>query len=275
MSDVVNPKALEALGLRKLTADKPAIPRVVWLIAGKAKTGKSHLGFDAPGPLGYINIDAGEEGTVEKFIEGDGKSAGKDIWSFDVRVTREMIGNTNADLVKVKCEPLLVNALKVYDEMLLGDAGKGLRSIVVDTWTEFFQLGCFARIGKDKQIMPTERTKVNGIYSSMIHDALYGRKNVILLAKTSEFDGVTKITGYNQSEGLVQTVIWTDKVMRRIKNEETGKLEQRSVITYTITDCRQNRDIEGESFDSVELGEHPFAQLASMIVPGTKVRDWR
>lgn len=267
--DVVNTKALESLGLRKLTADRPKIPRVVWLVAGKAKTGKSHLAFDAPGPLGYINIDAGEEGTVEKFVEGDEKSAPKDIWSFDVRITRDMISQTNTELVKAKCEPLLAKSLKVYDEMLLGDAGNGLRSIIVDTWTEFFQLGCFARIGKDKQIIPVERTKVNGIYSSMIHDALYGQKNVILLAKTSEFDGVTKIAGYNQSEGLVQTVIWTDKKLVR-----RGK-EQHTVYTYTITDCRQNKDLEGEVFTSDDLGEHPFAQLAAMIVPGTKARDWR
>lgn len=274
-NEQVNPKALEALGLRKLTADRPKVPRVVWLVAGKAKTGKSHLAFDGPGPLGYINIDAGEEGTVEKFVEGDGKFGPKDIWAFDVRITRDMISGKDADVTKAKCEPLLVKSLKAYDEMLLGSAGEGLRTIIVDTWTEFFQLGCFARIGKDKQIMPTERTKVNGIYSSMIHDALYGTKNVILLAKTSEFDGVTKISGYNQSEGLVQTVIWTDKKEVRVKNEDSDRLETKSVITYKITDCRQNRDLEGEVFDSGELGEHPFAQLAAMIVPGTKVKDWR
>lgn len=265
-TETVDLKALEAIGARKLTADP--VRRVVWLVAGPAKTGKSHIAFDAPGPQGYLNIDKGEEGTIEKFLDH------KDIWGVDIRITRDMIANANTEIVKTRCEPLLMKALTAFDEMLLGDAGKGIKSILVDTWTEFFQLGCFARIGKDKQIMPTERTKVNGIYASLIHSALYGAKNVILLAKTSEFDGVTKITGYNQSEGLVQTVIWTGKESKRVKNE-VGKLVQRSVYTYRITDCRQNKDMEGEQFDSDELGEHPFAQLASMIVPGTKARDWR
>lgn len=264
--ETVNVKALEAIGARKLTADP--VRRVVWLVAGPAKTGKSFLAFDSPGPQGYINIDKGEEGTIEPFLET------KDIYGVDIRLTRDMIANANVEITKLKCEPLLVAALTAFDEMVLGDAGKGLRSVIVDTWTEFFQLGCFARIGKDKQIMPVERTKVNGIYSSLIHNALYGKRNVILLAKTSEWEGVTKIAGYNQSDGLVQTVIWTDKTFKRVK-DENGKLVQRRVYTYKVTDCRQNSDIEGEQFDSDELGDHPFAQLASMIVLGTKARDWR
>lgn len=266
VTETVDAAALEALGARKMSAEP--VKRVVWLVAGKAKTGKSHVLFDMPGPIGYINIDKGEEGTIEKFLTV------KDVWGVDVRITRDMIANASTEIVKAKCEPLLMSTLKVTDAMMLGDAGRGLRSVGIDTWTEFFQLGCFARIGKDKQIMPTERTKVNGIFSSLIHNALYGTRNVMLLAKTTEFEGVTKIAGYNQSEGLVQTVIMTDKVLKRVKNDE-GKLVQKSVFTYRITDCRQNRDMEGEQFDSEELGEHPFAQLAAMIVPGTKARDWR
>lgn len=266
MTETVNPRALEAIGARKLTAEP--VRRVVWLVAGPAKTGKSHLAFDAPGPQGYLNIDKGEEGTIEKFL------AHKDIWGVDIRITRDMIANANTDIVKAKCEPLMMKSLTAFDEMVLGDAGHGLKSVIIDTWTEMFALGCFARIGKDKQIMPVERTKVNGIYAALIHNALYGTKNVVLLAKTTEFDGVTKITGYNQSEGLVQTVIWTGKELKRVKND-AGKLVQRSVYTYKITDCRQNKDMEGEQFDSDELGEHPFATLAGMIVPGTKARDWR
>lgn len=264
----IEAKQLEALGLKRLTTDsvRSSVPRVVWLVKGKAKTGKSHLAFDAPGPIGFINIDKGEEGTVEKFLEGD---AAREIWGLDVMITRAMIANPNAEIVKAKCEPELTRCLKAYDGMLLEGASTAVRSIVIDTWSELFSLGCFARIGKDKQFMPQERTKVNGIFSSMIHDALYATKNVILLAKTTEFDGEVRTVGYNQSEGLVQAVIATDKkIVRR------GK-EQSTVFTYTITDCRQNKDLEGEMFTSEELGEHPFATLAAAIVPGTKPRDWR
>jgi hypothetical protein len=263
-------RPLEKLGGNLLTV-APRRRRVVWLIKGQAKTGKSHLAFDAPGPMGYINIDRGEEGTVEKFLEAGVDGKRKEIWNFDVNLTRDMIANQDADIVKVKCEPLLQRAMKFYDECLLGEAGKahGVRSIIIDTWSEFFSLGCFARIGKDKQFMPELRTKINGIFSSMIHDALYADKNVLLLAKVTEWDGKVKAVGYNQSEGLVQTVIETGKkVTVKGKTRETA-------FTYTITDCRQNRELEGETFDSDELGEHPFARLASMIVPGSKMSDWR
>lgn len=267
MATSINEKALTELGASKRTLESPS-RRVVWLVAGEAKTGKTHLALDAPGPLGYLNIDMGEEGTIEKFL-----AAGKDVWGVDIRVTRQMTSDPNAEVVKAKCEPELMRSLRAFDEMVLGDAGRGLRSVIVDTWTEFFQLGCLARIGKDKQIIPVERTKVNGIYSSLIHSSLYGDKNVILLGKTKTYDGETSVVGYNQSEGLVQTVIMTGRKKKLEKVD--GKMQQKEVFTYTIQHCRQNKDLNGETFDSDELGEHPFAQLAAMIVPNTKPRDWR
>lgn len=266
---------LTELGFNKLEAKTSK--RVIWLVAGPAKTGKSHLLFSMPGPLAYFNIDRGEEGTVEKFLEPDADSAiePREVWNFDVNITRDMLSDPNTDLVKSKCEPVFIKALKAFDRVLLGDEGANIRSIGVDTWTEFFQLGCFARIGKDKQIIPVERTKVNGIFSAIIHSAFYRDKNVMLLAKTKEFDGVTSVVGYNQSEGLVQTVIMTGKTTKMVRPAEGGKPKKQTVFTYTITDCRQNRDIMGEQFTSDELGDEPFATLAAMIVPGTRKKDWR
>src|SRR5438105_995304 len=102
----VNLKALEEIGAHKMIVEPSN--RVVWLVAGPPKTGKSRLFFDSPGPLGYINIDKGEEGTVEEFIPVG-------IWEVAIRMTREMISNPNTELVKTACEPLMMKALKAFD----------------------------------------------------------------------------------------------------------------------------------------------------------------
>jgi hypothetical protein len=268
-------QSMEELGFTKL-AVKPST-RVIWLVAGPAKTGKSHLLYSMPGPLAYFNIDRGEEGTIEKFLEPDEDSGRTALtgWNYDVNITREMIADPNTEVVKAKCEPMFMSTLRAFDKVLMGPEGDAIRSIGVDTWTEFFQLGCFARIGKDKQIMPVERTKVNGIFSAIIHSAFYKQKNVMLLAKTTEFDGAVRIAGYNQSEALVQTVIMTGKTTKMVRPADGGKPKKQTVFTYTIAECRQNRELMGEMFTSDELGEEPFATLASYIVPNTKKRDWR
>ncbi len=64
----IDPKALEAAGF---TADiAPRKNSSVVVVAGVEGTGKTHWSLTAPKPLLYQSTDFGDDGVIQKFMDG-------------------------------------------------------------------------------------------------------------------------------------------------------------------------------------------------------------
>jgi len=243
-------------------AAKNRRPRVVWSIEAFGKCGKTHLAFSAPEPIVYWNIDRGEEGTIEKFLD-----QGKEIYQYDIPMTRDMLAGTPEQVMR-KCEPELRKFLASFDAVTktIGHP-RGPKTLIIDTFGDLFTLGCLALIGKNEKIMPMERTRVNSLFAGLVREAFYYDANLLLLHKLTEWDGKVKPSGFNQVEFLVQAIVRCEK---KVKKTVGGGSEHSFV--YTIQNCRHNTELEGESYDSKRYG---FAELASEIIDGTSPDDWR
>ena len=77
---------LKAMGFSDDYVETPR--RLVISVEGREKTGKSHFGLTAPGPIVYLNVDIGTEGVVGKF-----QDKGKQVYLYDIRIPREANAN--------------------------------------------------------------------------------------------------------------------------------------------------------------------------------------
>jgi len=64
--------------------------RFVVCCAGLPKHGKTHLGFTAPEPIFFFNLDRGTEGVIDKF-------EGKEIYYEDYLIPSKVSEKTKAD----------------------------------------------------------------------------------------------------------------------------------------------------------------------------------
>lgn len=214
--------------LRKMGFSDDVIERPYRLVAsvnGREKTGKTHFGLTAPGPIFFINIDIGTEGVLDKF-----QAEGKKIYIYDVRVPR----TASKDYYVPMWENLKNVFQKVYQA--------GVGSVVVDTDTEVYELARLAKFGKLTQVMPQHYTEVNNEYREVLRLAYDSPMNSIFIHKmkskyvnnvrTSEYEP----SGFSDMEYQSQVNI----IMYREDTEEGPE------FSAFIKDCRHNPNVNGE-----------------------------
>ena len=141
-------------------------PRIIMSVVGLEKQGKTHFALSAPGPISMFSTDVGEEGVVCKFWDE------KEIHIMD-------ISPANEDEPEDADEEF-ARFHKAYMAMLRGDE---VRTILVDTATEIWELLRMARFGRLTQVMPYQYGPVNKEYRLLIRAAYNHDKNLILLHK--------------------------------------------------------------------------------------------
>lgn len=195
--------------------------RLIMSIEGLEKSGKTHLALTAPGPIALFDFDTGLEGVVGKFTPT------KEIYVKDY-VGASEAGRGDYAQVWEKCRLEFKTLLK----------HPPLRSVVVDTDTERWELLRMARFGKLDQIMPQFYGPVNSEYRGLVRDAYASDKNVILLhkmktvwVKNTRTDDVER-SGFGEMGYLVQINV-------RTWRDDDG------VFHAYIKDCRQNPNVAG------------------------------
>jgi len=147
------------------------------------KKGKTHFAFTAPDPIAVISTDTGTEETAAKF-----KKAGKRIHLFKATPPKELTGNH-------------VEAVKEWDRMLSAWMGvindRSIRTLVVDTHTEFWQTMRLAWFGKLEQVPPKKYDEVNKAMRDMVKMVKErGDLNAIFIHKyKKEYAGSRKADG--------------------------------------------------------------------------------
>lgn len=221
--------------------------RLIVNVMGKEKQGKTHVGFTAPGPVVTFDFDYGQEGVVGKFAKD------KKIYSSEFRISE-----ISADKFKSEWE----RYKKEYRAAL---AEKEVRSIVVDTATELWELARMAAFGKLTQVMPHQYGPLNAEMRGLIRDAYSSNKSVIFLHKmTQEYINNQPTKNYVMA-GFKDTPYSVQVNCLAWREEEGGDFH------LSVVDCRQNAGLAGMDL----VGDMcNFATLATLIFPSTSEKDW-
>lgn len=240
---------LAALGF--VTADATVQHRVIISVAGMDKEGKTHFSLTSTPPIAYFSIDIGEEGVLSKF------ASSKTIYPNDFHVPLE----------KKDAEKEWERFNRAYHASL---ESKQIRSIVIDTWTEIWELARMAEFGKVDQVMPYMYGPINRQMRQLIRSAFKHKgTNLILLQKMRPVyinDKRTKDyepAGFNDTKYLVQAnlQVW------REESVDGGK----APFHLYIRNCRQNPDLAGMDLEGEMCN---FPMFASLAIDGTTLDDW-
>jgi hypothetical protein len=237
--------SIASLGLKKANTD--ITKRMIVNVVGKEKQGKTNFGLTAPGPIVLFDFDYGLEGVINKFA---GKKA---IYPSEYRINEISAGQFLSSWERFRKE--FTGALKE----------KEVRSILIDTGTEMWELIRLARFGKLTQVMPQHYGPVNAELRGIVRDAYSSDKNLILLHK------MTEIYVENKPSGRFGMAGFKDIPYNVQVNVLCWRNTDDQVFHATINDCRQNSDLAGLDLEGDMVN---FPTLATLVFPGTEEGDW-
>lgn len=231
--------------------------RLVVAIDGKEKEGKSHFALTAPGPIAVINTDLGLDGVVQKFSTD--KMIIQSSYAVDYdpgEKTASVIGEADDKWLALRRD-------------YLGALEAGIRTLIVDTATEAWELLRLARFGKLSQVMPHQYTPVNAEFRYLINRAFEFNSNVILIHKLKPVwvegsDGKGRKTGKFERAGFNDTGYIAHVNCRSYRDKDNE-------FHLSIENCRQNPELAGMDLET-PMNSFPF--LASMVFEGTDPSDW-
>lgn len=261
--------------------NKPRSRRLILAIDAMEKDGKTRFSLTAPGPIGYMDFDNRSEGTIEQFL-----AAGKKIlWRIDDKghpKPYQIPADLGAsDEKSSETQALARTEWKRFEddfEKLL--ANPDIRTIVVDTASEAWELIRLAGLGKLKEIPPHLYDEVNSAYRRIIRLARkQTRVNLILVHRLKDEwandkkDGKLKsyTTGRKERAGFGQTGFLADAnlLLYRLPVAECEKGDLG--FRLLVKDCGANAELRGLELAN-DMIEFPF--LAAMITR-TSPDDWK
>lgn len=229
----INASDLVGLGFKPPETETPK--RLIASIAGREKSGKTHLALTAPPPIIFFDVDIGTEGVVEKFAV-----SGKEIYIYTVKAPRPADGKPSKeswDLWAAMWEDAKVKLRKAY--------GVGHGTIIIDTGGELYELNRLARFGKLSQVLPKDYTDVNNEWREVMRWAYESNMNTIFIhkmkpkwvnsARTSEYE----VSGFGDIEYMTQINL------RTLGATEDGEFKPK----VFIKDCRQNMNVSGTELE--------------------------
>lgn len=243
-------------------ADGAPRPRLVVSIEGLDKSGKNHFAFTAPGPLAYLDFDIGDEGVIEKFQNEKMIIRPKSGYS-----TRFSDGKQKAEAT--------AEFTRFRNDYMTGL--KKVRSVVVDTASELWELLRLARLGKLTQVMPHHYVEVNQEYRDLVRMAFENNANLILLHKLKAewkngADGKGNKTGRFERAGFSETGFLVQINLRATRLEIADRDDADDLgFRLEILNCRQNPSIQGEILRNEMIN---FQFLGSMVYPDIDPAVW-
>ncbi len=229
--------------------------RLILNIEGMEGKGKSSLALSAPDPIALFDFDTGLEGVIEKIL-----AEGRDILVPDESLKHRDV-TTQADWGK-----MWDAFVKMYARAL---NSKDIRTVVIDTGTEAWELARLAAFGQLSQVQPHHYGPVNADFRRLIKRAFDSDKNLIITHKlkpryvdnkrTKDYD----MSGFNDMPYIAQVTVrvWRH---RRAEDDDVD-------FGLTFRKCRPNADLE-----ETELVQpmSTFQFLASEVFPDTEPEDW-
>jgi hypothetical protein len=235
--------------------------RLVLSVDSPPKWGKTHFCLTAPDPIAVHNLDLGLEGVVEA---EEFKS--KEIYVFDYQIPM------SATLPGSEFSGMADAAQKVWKEYVRNfrDSLSKMRTVVVDTGSEAWQLVRLARLGKLTSVLPVQYTAVNAEFRQLTQIALSQNVcNVIFTHKVKDVykddkkTGEVERAGFGEIEYDVQTVLKASRDYAKTGVDQFG---------LEIAACRANLSATGKRFVGADC---TFAKVAAAIYPSTTEETWK
>lgn len=225
--------------------DRKVKRRLIVSVEGREKEGKSHFALTAPGPIAYLDFDIGSEGVVDKPA-----FASKEIHKGDY--------NLEFPFQQGAADRQWKQFANDYKASLGSDV---LKSIIIDTGTEMYEMQRIAKFGKLSNVMPHLYGPVNAEMRELYRLAYQSDMNLIVLHKLRK---------------QYQNDTWTGKY-ERAGFADTGFMVQVSVEAFKrdgnyfikVLTCRQNPALEGREM------ANDFALLGVAVFPDTTEADWK
>jgi hypothetical protein len=233
--------------------------RLILTVDGLPKEGKTNFALTAPAPICIHNFDFGLSGVVEKFAE-------KELYQFvyQIPLTARLPGSGFASLV----DP----AARVWEEYVLQfrESLLQMRTVIVDTGSEAWNLCRLARLGKLTQVLPVQYTAVNAEFRQLTQLALCQSKcNVIFTHKLkAEYKNDQK-TGAFERAGFGEIEYDVETVLKASRDYGKTGLEQFSI---EVQSCRANLEASGKRFVGADC---TFQKVAAAVYPGTTEESWK
>ena len=231
---ILQPTLNPYLQLGLSVPEPDAIPyRLVVSLAGFEKTGKTHFALTGRPPIVVVNLDVGLEGVAEKF-----KAAGKEVYIHNIPLVRptsliESDDGASKEIWQRQWRELNVMLSQVY--------ALNPGTVILDTWTEGYELARLAHFGKLSQVQAHQYGPVFAEMRSVIRQAYASRHTTTVFVHKMGLEYETKVPevkGWNQMDFHVQVNL------RNGKNPAPAGFGLEEIYTQ-IKDCRQNPDTNG------------------------------
>jgi hypothetical protein len=242
----------------------PKTKRIVICTKALDKRGKTHFALTAPGPLAIVGLDTGTREVASKFI------GQKELICAYHRVTGKTL-NQNETMEKAEAEWETVKG-----SLTVAMDHPRVRTLIVDTGTEVWELLRLARFGRLESVLPHHYGPVNKEMRDLVKRA-YEREdlNVIWIHKLkkeykegkkgdSHWTGNYDLAGYGDIPYLVDLTLehyWVSPT-----EDEPGRFGIR------VTGVgRQTPDVCGLELEGPEC---TFQMLAAMLYPEVDPTWW-
>lgn len=236
---------LKALGVESLDTADLGPRRIVLSLEGMEKQGKTHFALTAPKPLVVFDMDIGLEGVLQKF-QGEPDILRYKVGEYDTQqaATTAWEGFRQAFLAALE--------------------DRGVRTLVLDTATEAWEVIRMARFGKLSQIQPYQYGPVNAEFKLLLKRAYESDKNVVLVHKMRPVYLNDKRSGDYERAGFSDTGYLVQINARAVRDED-------GQWTLWIRDCRQNPDLAGMVLEG-DMCSFPWLGVSAF--PDSWLEDW-
>lgn len=224
--------------------------RLIMAVEAFPKGGKTAFALSAPKPMSYLNFDRKIEQSTLDLLG----VARDDLYVKEIRINGDLAQDQHRAEWDQVCGSFM---------WMLRDS-EDIRTIVVDTETEMWELARLAYFGKTTQVMPYMYTELNSVYKYMIDQCDKYDKNIIFLRKVKKEYKNDKWSGKHEVAGFSK-LDWIVEVNARMGwdgDEEEFWLE---IINNGITASMNGQEFTGEMVS--------FPWVAAMLT-GTTPDEW-
>lgn len=214
-------------------------------VYGKPKTGKTHLGMSAPGPVYFIDTESGTNPLERKFED-------KEIYINSINVAEEDYSKDNVKSWEM-FKAAVTMAVESEDE---------IETVVVDSTTDiwsFVQNFCKVDIWglspDEKLDQQWDWGEINQRYTNLIQKLMKADFNLVLTARArEEYQGAGNPTGIYSPKWQKNTSHWLDVV---VFNEKEIQDDGSRKISSTVKDSRfelegSDDSLMGSSYELME-----------------------
>jgi len=252
--------------------------RIIYLIMGLTKSGKSTFPFYGPGPIAVLDTDRRLEGVVQKAMSGKLTGQPKEVVWMPIKMPQLDIRSRKEDsTVKRHAEEQLNKWIKNF-KLALESSRKpgGVRTISIDTGTELIDLRKCAEFGRVMGIQPRDLGGVNQDMRDWMRMGEEYNANIVWVhhvkdewgkyrkgdgSEDSAPTGRKILDGYNKAEQCVQVVL---------ESQVKGDKFYVKVLSSGLTPATN-----GVVYSEKDWGEHgPFAHISAEQKPRTSPEDW-